>query len=220
MSKKKIQVIDEYKSFVIISGNFTHAKPKILPDVADADMTDILSYSHAAYNPRTSKLIDAANYYASTEIGAKFKSREAIYKYFGVEWNGVEPTCKEINLMAYGYVLEKFRGPKSAIDRYIQLGQPIEFLEDTNSTAGISWANLPIVTKNTTTTFQVSSRALLSPIDFLVKEAAGMLYCKLMSPARILEWFLVDGLKKNLYWAPYKESPEVPAHEVPALFTQ
>jgi len=29
-----------------------------------------------------------------------------------------------------------------------------------------------------------------------------MLYCKLMSPARILEWMIVDGLKKNLYWVP------------------
>jgi len=54
--------------------------------------------------------------------------------------------------------------------------------------------NREIITQNTTTTFQVSSRALLSPLDFLVKEAAGMLYCKLISPARILEWMLVDGL--------------------------
>jgi len=29
-----------------------------------------------------------------------------------------------------------------------------------------------------------------------------MLYCKLFSPARILEWILVDGLKKELYWKP------------------
>jgi hypothetical protein len=44
---------------------------------------------------------------------------------------------------------------------------------------------------------------LVSPIDFIVTKAAGMLYCKLMSPARMLEWILVDGLKKGMYWVPY-----------------
>jgi len=44
----------------------------------------------------------------------------------------------------------------------------------------------------------------LSPVDFVVKEAAGMLYCKLLSPARMMEWIMVDGLKKNFYWIPNK----------------
>jgi hypothetical protein len=35
-----------------------------------------------------------------------------------------------------------------------------------------------------------------------VPKAAGMLYCKLMSPARILEWIMVDGLKQKFYWVP------------------
>jgi len=48
----------------------------------------------------------------------------------------------------------------------------------------------------------VQSRVLLSGVNFPVKEAAGMLYCKLMSPARILEWLLVDGLKEKFYWVP------------------
>lgn len=171
-------------------------------------MVDILSYSHSAYNVRTAAAIDAADYYAATEVGAKFKSREAIHKYFGLEFNVAEATCKEINEMAYDYLLKNFNGSKSVLDRFTQHGQPIEFLNDTKSTSGITWVNRQIITKNTTSTYQVSSRALLSPIDFIVPEAAGMLYCKLISPARILEWILVDGLKKNLYWAPYTPAEE------------
>ena len=49
---------------------------------------------------------------------------------------------------------------------------------------------------------KVSARALLSPVDFFVEKSAGMLYCKIMSPARILEWMLVDGLKQKMYWVP------------------
>jgi len=48
--------------------------------------------------------------------------------------------------------------------------------------------------------------ALLSPVDFLITKAAGMFYCKLFSPARILEWILVDSLKQKLYWAPNPEN--------------
>lgn len=218
MKQKKINVIDEYKSFVIISGDFSHAKPKIQTDATDPTVTDILSFSHSAYNPRTSKYLDAANFYAATEVGAKLKSREAIYKHFGVEFDGQEATCKEINELAYKFVLKNFNGSKSVLDRFTKYGQPIEFLEDTKSTAGPTWVNLPIVTKNTTTTYQVSSRALVSPVDFIVPQAAGMLYCKLMSPARILEWMLVDGLKKNLYWAPNPTTAAI--SEVPVAFTQ
>jgi len=42
----------------------------------------------------------------------------------------------------------------------------------------------------------------------MVKEAAGMLYCKLISPARVMEWIMVDGLKKNFYWIPNTNKPK------------
>ena len=58
-------------------------------------MSDLFSYSHPAYNLRTMEQIDAADYYAATEIGAKFKSREALYKYFSLDFtNTSEATCK------------------------------------------------------------------------------------------------------------------------------
>jgi len=142
-------------------------------------------------------------------MGAKFKSREAIAKYFDADFKKEdEATCKEINEMAYDFVLKRFNGSKSVMDRFKKNGQPIEFLEDTKFKTGITWVNFPIVTKNTTDTYQVSSTVLLSPIDFVIPAAAGMLYCKLMSPARILEWIMVDGLKKNMYWAPFEEDTQ------------
>lgn len=204
MHERSIKVIDEYKTFVIIEGEFSHAKPKIQPSAANKSITEVLSYSHAAYNPRTADYIDAANFYAATEVGAKFKSRAAVYNYFGLKFDVPEATCKEINQLAFQYVLSNYRGPASAIDRFMKYGQKMEFLNDSESESGITWVNRPIITKNTTTTYQVTSRSLLSPLDFPVSVAAGMLYCKLLSPARVLEWVLVDGLKKNLYWAPYE----------------
>ena len=57
---------------------------------------------------------------------------------------------------------------------------------------------------------KVSARSLVSPLDFPIKVAAGMLYCKLMSPARIVEWMLVDSLKQKMYWAPNHIGEENP----------
>lgn len=219
MKQENIQLIDEYKDFTFITGDFSHAKPKIQPDSEDKDKTDILSFSHSAYNIRTAADIDAANYYASTEVGAKMKSREAIYKEFKIDFEeGGEASCQDINKVAYELVLQRLNG-SNGLGRFDKYGQAIEFINDTMMTAGPTWVNTPIKTENTTDAYQVSSLALISPPDFIVPVAAGMLYCKLISPARIAEWMLVDGLKKNLYWAPYQPT-EDEASMADAPFTQ
>ena len=78
----------------------------------------------------------------------------------------------------------------------------MKFLEDSESLSGPTWVSKYLIWKNTTEAMTVQSRRLLSGIHFPVKEAAGMLYCKLISPARVLEWILYDGLYKNFYWIP------------------
>ena len=85
---------DEYKSFIAISGNFSHAKPSIKPDDLLSNVSKISTYSHPSYNFRTNEKIDAADYYAATELGAKFKSRESIYSYFNLSFSNIsEATC-------------------------------------------------------------------------------------------------------------------------------
>ncbi len=99
---------DEYKTFVAISGEFSHAKPSIGPKNQSSSATLIKSYSHSAYDFRTDSFIDAANYYAATEVGAKMKSREAIYIYFNMsaeEGRKTQPTCQSINQLAYSTVV-------------------------------------------------------------------------------------------------------------------
>lgn len=53
MTEKDISVIDEYKTFIAITGEFTHAKPMIQKSEKDPSKTEILSFSHSAYNIRT-----------------------------------------------------------------------------------------------------------------------------------------------------------------------
>lgn len=142
LENEKLAFIDEYKTFVAIEGEFSHAKPKIQQSTSDSSEYDVLSFSHSWFNWRTNSYIDAADYYSATEIGAKFKSREAIYKNFKAKWKkGMEATCKGINEMARDYVNKHYNGSQSKLDRFEKYGQPIEFIDDTMTSAGPTWIN-------------------------------------------------------------------------------
>lgn len=134
--------LDTWEAFTPPSGNFSHAKPNI------TDST-IFTYSHQAYNWRTTPKIDAADFYAASELGAKFKSREAIYDHFG-KVNKTEVTCQEINQKAMDWLKEKWTGSEEMWTLSEKYGQPIEFVEDTVSGSGITWVNEGPVYKNTT----------------------------------------------------------------------
>lgn len=43
----------------------------------------------------------------------------------------------------------------------------------------------------------VQAPMMKTPLDYSVSAAAGFHYCKILSPARVLEWMMVDGLRKQ-----------------------
>jgi len=44
---------------------------------------------------------------------------------------------------------------------------------------------------------EVSAPFMATPVDYKIKAAAGFHYCKLMSPAKAMEWIYIDSLRKN-----------------------
>jgi hypothetical protein len=38
---------------------------------------------------------------------------------------------------------------------------------------------------------------MATPFDYKIQAAAGFHYCKLMSPAKAMEWIFIDGLREN-----------------------
>lgn len=102
VQNSEIEFDDEYKTFTAVSGEFSHAKPTI--SKSGAGYVD-KSYSHSSYQWKTIHGLDAADYQMAYELGAKFKSREAIYKEINVPFEaGSEATCKEINQRAIDFV--------------------------------------------------------------------------------------------------------------------
>lgn len=76
------------------TGPFEHAKPKI----TGTDGTyEIESFSHDWYQWKTDVHIDAADFYATHEMGVKMKSRAAIYDHLNMTMSVNESSCQEIN---------------------------------------------------------------------------------------------------------------------------
>ena len=38
---------------------------------------------------------------------------------------------------------------------------------------------------------------MATPINYTISAAAGFHYCKLMSPAKAVEWIMIDSLREN-----------------------
>lgn len=201
--KYKLDYFDQWRLQTTFDHLFEHAKPSVSPEVGKEGYYNVSSYSHNSWNPVKDGY--ETPYWAAIEDGAKLRSREAIYSYFkepfGPSANVTEAQCKGINEFALAWVRNQTFFDKT-LQRYDAHGQPLKFLEDSESLSGPTWVSRYLIWQNTTEAMTVQARRLLSPMNFPVKEAAGMLYCKLISPARIMEWMLVDGLYQKLYWIP------------------
>lgn len=64
---------------------------------------------------------------------------------------------------------------------------------------GPTWifTSLSYENNNDKTELLVRSPAMKTPTDFWIKASAGFHYCKILSPARVVEWIYVDGLKAH-----------------------
>lgn len=146
------------------------------------------------------------------ELKTKFKSREAI------RTNANDPTaspdldkvsdlCKNINQAAFNWALN--HAEPSVKSRYETCGEPMVMVDDVEATIGITgpeWIKDELVFKRvpddhspTTTRVEVQSW------KFVVANTAGgdlpwffpvgMHYCKLLSPARAMEWIYTDSMR-------------------------
>ena len=57
------------------------------------------------------------------------------------------------------------------------------------------WKELQYVESSDGNSVEVSSPQFSTPTDFWLKMSAGFHYCKVLSPARVIEWLYVDGLR-------------------------
>ena len=141
---------------------------------------------------------------SASEIRTKLSSRQKIMESAGmgkVDFNKTDggSICKTINEYTYSWALAN--AGSNTLTRYKKLGEPMVFGEDKGPyNAGPLWIYNPLEYKqikdeNGATVQEIRSPMLRTPTDYFLKVSAGFHYCKLLSPARAMEWIYVDGLR-------------------------
>lgn len=173
-------------------------------DTTEACVLQMVTVSQNMYDP-----LDATdtglNPVSAYEIRAKLKSRQTVYEHAGLtpaDFNVTDAPslCAEINKHAFTWATNV--SGAASLARYQRIGEEYVYGEDLGPyNAGPLWIGAPVVyteIKNNATgqlEMQVRSPMMKTPTKYVVPAAAGMHYCKLLSPSRVLEWIYVDGLR-------------------------
>jgi hypothetical protein len=141
---------------------------------------------------------------AAEEMRCKLVSRQNAYVSAGISDADFNQTdsgnlCAYINDQSYGWALNN-SGAATA-SRFQSVGQPLEMGKDISEFGGPAWiwSALAFADNNSTGAETVSSPAQATPLKYPIAAAAGFHYCKLLSPARAMEWIYIDGLRKNMH---------------------
>ena len=118
--------------------------------------------------------------------------------------DGGDVRCGEINQKAIDYANTHVGASTAA--RFATKGQPYVITADVNVCPKIPapltpgpcwiWDTLHYTDTADKKSVQIGSPQFSTPIDFWLPKTAGFHYCKVLSPARVVEWMYVDGLRE------------------------
>lgn len=156
---------------------------------------------------------------SAQELRTKMMSRQALWEAAGiadvnftqsdglVAKGGLVDLCAAVNQAALDWAAA--RASPTARARFAKHGQPMKIIADKSTcAAGPCWINAALKydnqPANNVVTIQSTSFPTKNEKPFYPCGEGGLLpcdsgfhYCKFLSPARALEWMLVDGLKLN-----------------------
>jgi len=156
---------------------------------------DVQSYVMSPYSDKTFKL-DAKVPISSVELMGKFISRQnAMQSVFGKTVGQDSDLCKDLNQKAYDYAISA--ASSKSRSRFLQHGQPMSFGSTVYKGIGPQWVSTTLEMKDQTSSMLVTSAGLFTEPG--PRAIDGNHYCKLLSPARAMEWVYVDGLKQKLF---------------------
>eukprot|EP00942_MAST-04A_sp_MAST-4A-sp1_P015053 g15053.t1 len=142
------------------------------------------------------------SYTSASELRVKMMSRQSVWMSVGrknvnfTETDVVPNTCADINKLAWQYALKN--AGETALNRFNAIGEPLVFGKDLGPyNAGPLWIynGLKYEDAKDKSEMTIQSPMMHTDVDYKIKAAAGFHYCKLLSPARAMEWLYIDGLR-------------------------
>ena len=137
-----------------------------------------------------------------SELRVKLKSRQTMIEATGeanvnfTATDVVTNNCKEINQKALDWALAN--AGATALARYKKLGVPMVMGDDLGPyNAGPLWIynSMKYEMAKDKSKYTVQAPMMHTPDNYSISAAAGFHYCKVLSPARALEWIMIDSLR-------------------------
>jgi pimeloyl-ACP methyl ester carboxylesterase len=172
--------------------SFSNSRPRA--EVDEAGRLSLQSHSHPflVWDPMDASPDQPES---ALKLGCKMVSGEKVARLASAPASGERVSCQAINEQAYAWA--KSRLPEATVNRLSKRGSPLVFLPDIEKGTGIGWltSSLAIEPHEDGEASAVRSTSLFVQ-EGLAGSFGGVHYCMLLSPARAVEWFLVEGLKK------------------------
>jgi hypothetical protein len=148
---------------------------------------------------------------SALEFRTKLKSRQATWEAVGLPdpdlstSDGSLAICRTINELSISLAIKS--APASILQRYTQYGEPLVPVDDVKSgigPEGPKWIQdelkyTRVTRPDGTSVMSVQSWTFDTPNvnhgDVPYYVTAGYHYCKILSPARSMEWLMVDSLR-------------------------
>jgi len=184
---RKLHVTD---GFHVKSSDLEHCHPKWNVTGTGLDTT---SCSHTDYYADVANTQEIT---AASEIACKMHSSERIEQQMKVKAANPNVACLDVNKWAVK--IAESLSKEVTLYRYKKEGRKFCFLEDNPTTGDIGpvWVfSDALKLTETDDCMQVQSPVLKTKIDGLI--FPGSHYCKILSPARVLDWMMTDSLKKK-----------------------
>eukprot|EP00933_Yihiella_yeosuensis_P017942 TRINITY_DN1491_c2_g3_i1.p1 TRINITY_DN1491_c2_g3~~TRINITY_DN1491_c2_g3_i1.p1 ORF type:complete len:533 (-),score=120.53 TRINITY_DN1491_c2_g3_i1:63-1661(-) len=209
--------LDVTNAYVLLAGSPVTGQDFHLPNVTtDNNKVSITTFSQCYWNDALHEALEdfdtGFTFTSAQEIGTKLYSRQCTLNVgLGLKTNFSEDDsdfCAETNKMAYAWALAN--GPKKSVDRFLKSGIVMEMGKDSPKGAGPLWINARLEMnkreKDGRDIVEIVSPMCKTEQDywkdkFHVPRPSGIPdpgcyhYCKLLSPARVIEWIMVDGLR-------------------------
>ena len=209
LKEGRIEDHDEFHPFLQVPGHIPH----ILNNCSVPSASCVLHTNTVSDNIYEvgDKLDTGFFSNSASEIRAKFKSRQVVWMaagYKNVAFNSTDgpsaSLCRLVNQHTYTTALNTLQSTAGeTLSRFFAYGVPMVMVKDRGpfNAGPLFISNHLKYTKAKNSTggdiIEVSSATLVTPDQYFVQAAAGMHYCKLLSPARVLEWVYVDGLRDH-----------------------
>ena len=141
---------------------------------------------------------------AMHELQCKFNSPQAVLEESAGQKMPFEPPkdfAKQLNEETIAWALEN--APARVRRRYEQSGVRLVPGEDITHHSGPSWIWSYLTYKRSQTKDgrncrKVHSHTMVTPTDHPIPAAGGKMYCKVLSPAKVLDWMYTDSLRPEL----------------------